>query len=38
MKKYLDHHNDNYVGLEGYYNGMDVNDYTFEEAFKNLEK
>ena len=30
MKKYLDHHNDNYVGLEGYYNGMDTNDYAFK--------
>ena len=38
MKNYLDHHNKNYVGLEGYYNGMDANDYAFEEALKNLEK
>jgi hypothetical protein len=38
MKEYLDHHSDNYVGLEGCYNGMDANDYAFEEALKNLEK
>lgn len=38
MKNYWDHHNENYVGLEGYYNGMDANDYAFEEALKKLEK
>ena len=38
MKNYLDHHNENYVGLEGYYNGMDANDYAFEESLKKLEK
>lgn len=38
MKNYLDHYNENYVGFEGYYNGMDTNDYVFEEALKNLEK
>ena len=38
MKDYLDHHGENYVGIEGCYNGMDVNDYAFEEALKNLEK
>ena len=38
MKNYWDHHNENYVGLEGYYNSMDANDYIFEEALKNLEK
>jgi len=38
MKEYLDHHSDNYVGLEGCYHGMDANDYAFEETLKNLEK
>ncbi len=28
----LDHHSDEYVGLEECYNGMDANDYAFEQA------
>lgn len=36
--EYLDHHSENYVGLEGCYRGMDANDYEFEKALKNLEK
>ena len=37
MKNYRDHHNENYKGIEGLYNGMDANDYAFEEALRNLE-
>lgn len=33
----LDHHSEDYVDLEGCYNGMDSNDYAFENAIKNLE-
>ena len=33
----LDHHSENYTGLEGIYTGMDENDYQFEEALRNLE-
>jgi len=33
----LDHHSENYVGLEGCYNGMDANDYAIEEALRNYE-
>ena len=35
---YLDHHSENYIGLEGCYNGMDFNDYMFELALKEFEK
>ena len=34
----LDHHDENYVGLEGLYNGMDKNDYEFEKALDNYIK
>lgn len=34
--KYLDHHSENYKGLEGIYKGMDKNDYEFERALKNM--
>ena len=36
MKDYLDHHSENYVDLEGCYNGMDTNDYEFEKALEQL--
>lgn len=36
MNNYLDHHSENYVGLEGCYNGMDPNDYEFEKALEQL--
>lgn len=26
----IDHHSENYTGIEGAYNGMDYNDYLFE--------
>ena len=26
----FDHHSENYIGIEGSYNGMDYNDYLFE--------
>ena len=32
----LDHHSENYTGVEGLYNGMDYNDYLFEEALKSI--
>lgn len=35
--KYLDHHDESYTGVENLYNGMDYNDYLFEEALNNLE-
>ena len=35
--KYLDHHSENYRGIEGCYNGMDANDYAFEKALEQLE-
>ena len=34
----LDHHSENYTGLEGLYNGIDMNDYAFEKALIELEK
>ena len=34
----LDHHSENYEGLEGCYQGMDANDYAFERALAELEK
>ena len=33
----LDHHDPNYRGIEASYNGMDYNDYLFEEALRALE-
>lgn len=33
----LDHHSENYTGIEGTYQGIDYNDYKFEEALRNLE-
>jgi len=35
--EYLDHHSENYTGIEGCYNGMDANDYAFEKALEQLE-
>lgn len=32
----LDHHSENYTGIESLYNGMDYNDYQFEEALNNM--
>ena len=32
----LDHHSENYIGIEGLYNGMDYNDYQLEEALNNM--
>lgn len=32
----LDHHSENYTSIEGFYNGMDYNDYQFEEALNNM--
>jgi hypothetical protein len=34
--KYYDHHSDEY-NPQGYYNGMDYNDYLFEQALNNLD-
>ena len=33
----LDHHSENYTGLEGLYDGMDPNDYEVEQSLKNIE-
>ena len=30
----LDHHSEDYVGLEGCYNGMDYNDYLIEKSLQ----
>lgn len=35
--KYFDHHSEDY-NPQAVYNGMDVNDYAFEEALRELEK
>ena len=37
MNDYLDHHSENYHGIEPYYNGEDPNDYEFEKALRQLE-
>lgn len=37
MNNYLDHHDENYQGIEGCYHGMDANDYAFEKALNQLE-
>ena len=37
MNDYLDHHNENYRGIEAYYTGEDPNDYEFEKALRQLE-
>lgn len=34
----LDHHSENYTGIQGTYRGMDYNDYKFEEALDKLEE
>jgi hypothetical protein len=34
--EFLDHHSENY-NTEACYNGMDANDYAFEEALRELE-
>lgn len=33
----LDHHSENYTGLKGLYDGMDLNDYEVEQSLKNME-
>lgn len=33
----LDHHSENYTGIEGLYNGIDPNDYAVENALNNME-
>lgn len=35
--EYVDHHSDNYRGLEGLYMGMDANDYAIENALRNID-
>ena len=35
--EYLDHHSENYIGIQGCYKGMDANDYAFEKALEQLE-
>ena len=37
MNDYLDHHSENYYGIELYYRGEDPNDYEFEKALRKLE-
>lgn len=37
MNNYLDHHSENYRGIEVYYMGEDPNDYEFEKALSQLE-
>ena len=34
----LDHHSENYKGIQGSYRGIDYNDYLFEQALDNLDK
>jgi len=38
MNEYLDHHSENYRGIEACYNGEDPNDYEFEKALRNMEE
>ena len=38
FKGNLDHHDPEYTGIEGGYNGIDYNDYVFELALQQLEK
>ena len=33
----LDHHSENYTGIEGTYNGIDYNDFLFDKAVDSLE-
>ena len=33
----LDHHSEEYAGVEGLYTGMDKNDYLVEESLKSLD-
>ena len=34
--KILDHHSENYKGIQGSYRGMDYNDYLFEKSLDML--
>ena len=38
MNERLDHHSENYRGLEGCYGGMDYNDVMFERSLRQIEK
>lgn len=34
----LDHHDPEYTGIEGFYDGMDANDYEFEKSLRSMEE